>query len=103
MSLLPPAMIHFGFQVTANELISFKGQLKVWTVVNVLTSQILNIPEISAEIIWFVPGTHLTPTSEWLWPLRRKILLSTYGFQIKISWSNPADKRIFASEYQSKE
>ena len=44
-------MMRLGGAVIAMQLISFNGQLKVYTVVNVLTSQILNIPEISADII----------------------------------------------------
>jgi hypothetical protein len=45
---LPPATILFGGNVTANVLISLRGQLKVYTEVKVRISHTLNIPEISA-------------------------------------------------------
>lgn len=70
-------MILLGGCVTAKQLISFKGQLKVWTVVKVLMSQILNIPDISADMIWLELGNHLTPTREWLCPLSKKIFFLT--------------------------
>ena len=64
MFLLPPAIILFGGEVTAKQFISFKGQLKDYTGMKVLTSHTLNIPEISADISWLVPFKHLTPTKE---------------------------------------
>jgi hypothetical protein len=96
-------MILLGGSVIAKQLISLSGQLNVYIVVKVLASHILNMPEISAEMIWLVPFIHLTPTRLWLWPFSIKIFWVTWGFQMNTSWSEPALRMSELSAYQSRE
>lgn len=102
-SFFPPITIFFGFSSTAKQFTYLSVELKDYIVENVLISQILNIPDISADISCGEWGIIFMPTKEWLWPFNKNIRYFTKGFQINTSWSNPAENIVFVYLLQSKE